>query len=207
MFPAIYGDYVVWEDYRNGRCNGGWDIYGYNLVTEEEFRITTDPEDQSDPAIYDNTVVWTDDRNDGSDIYGYNLVTEEEFQITTDLRNQLQPAIYENIVVWIDRSGRHDVHDPKDEICVYNLSTSEKYQLIIEGDPELPAIYGNIVVWGDPRNGNEDIYGYILPPSVLQTSEKPLEEEKREEDGGTCLGTVFIALLLLCLPVYLRIRR
>jgi beta propeller repeat protein len=35
-FPVIYRDIVVWEDYRDGRCMN-WDIYVYNLSTEEEF--------------------------------------------------------------------------------------------------------------------------------------------------------------------------
>ncbi|MGD2251047.1 MAG: hypothetical protein PVF58_21840 [Candidatus Methanofastidiosia archaeon] len=45
--PEIYGDIVVWTDFRNGN----YDIYGYNLTTKKEFQITTDPEDQNDPAI------------------------------------------------------------------------------------------------------------------------------------------------------------
>jgi len=64
--PAIYGDIVVWSDYRND--NG--DIWGYNLKTKEEFRITTDSNSQYDPAIYCDRVVWEDDRNDYQyDIY------------------------------------------------------------------------------------------------------------------------------------------
>ena len=68
----IDGDYVIWEDYRNGNK----DIYGYNLSTGEEFQITTDPEIQSEPAIYGDYVVWIDWRNGNWDIYGYNLSKE-----------------------------------------------------------------------------------------------------------------------------------
>ena len=70
--PVIYGDIVVWEDYRNG--NG--DIYGYNLKTGEEFAICTDPGYQQNPAIYGNIVVWEDNREevtDSYDIYGARL--------------------------------------------------------------------------------------------------------------------------------------
>ena len=96
--PAIYGDIVVWSDYRND--NG--DIWGYNLKTKEEFRITTDTKQQIMPAIYGDIVVWQDERNDFGDIWGYNLKTKEEFRITTDSNSQYDPAIYCDRVVWED---------------------------------------------------------------------------------------------------------
>ena len=75
--PVIYGNIVVWEDYRNG--NG--DIYGYNLKTGEEFAICTAAGYQYNPAIYGNIVVWEDDRDEVAktssskpyDIYGARL--------------------------------------------------------------------------------------------------------------------------------------
>lgn len=95
--PAIYGDYVVWEDNRNGN----WDIYGYNLLTEEEFQITTDPDDQENPAIYGDYVVWEDKRNSNWDIYYYNLPTRKEFQITTDENDQWSPLGNRNIYIYV----------------------------------------------------------------------------------------------------------
>ena len=67
--PDIYGDRIVWEDYRNGRDNVGWvDIYIYDLATKKETQITTNGSALR-PAIYDNRVVYSDDRNGNSDIY------------------------------------------------------------------------------------------------------------------------------------------
>jgi beta propeller repeat protein len=51
--PAIYGNIVVWEDFRYGK-----DIYGYDLVTSTEFPICAAPYWQENPAIYGNIVVW-----------------------------------------------------------------------------------------------------------------------------------------------------
>lgn len=146
-------------------------------------------------------VVWEDYRNDNWDIYGLNLSTQEEFQITAGSHSEVHPAVYGTIVVWISREDEHDY------VCGYNLLTKEEFQITSEsGKPELPAIYGSFVVWYDFRNGNADIYGHVLPPSIFQSQGKPLEEEKREEDenGGVCLGTVLIILPLMYLPAYLR---
>ena len=154
--PAIYEDITVWEELRNQ----DWDIYGYNLKTREEFRITADPSIQVNPAIYGNIIVWEDHRNRDWDIYGYNLTTREEFQIVTDRGDQHYPAIYGDYVVWEDWNDF--------DIYGYNLQTKEKFQ--ITNDPEYqsnPAIYGDYVVWGDYRDFDRNIYGYNL-----QTKEK-----------------------------------
>ena len=57
--PAIYGDRIVWEDWRNE--NG--DIYMYNISTQKETQITTSGSDHESPAIYDNRIVWEDNRS------------------------------------------------------------------------------------------------------------------------------------------------
>ncbi len=67
--PDISGHIVVWQDNRNGH----WDIYGYNLITQKEFRITADPADQINPAISGDTVVWEDMRSGTSNIYAVYL--------------------------------------------------------------------------------------------------------------------------------------
>ena len=56
--PDISGHLVVWQDNRNGN----WDIYGYNLITGEEFQITTHSADQTNPAISGSLVTWEDSR-------------------------------------------------------------------------------------------------------------------------------------------------
>ena len=53
--PAIDGRYVVWEDGRNGTDT---DIWGYDLLTGEEFPIFQGPDSQGDPKISGNLVVW-----------------------------------------------------------------------------------------------------------------------------------------------------
>ena len=71
-FPAIYGNKVVWQDYRNGNSQ----IYLYDITTGEEIRISPTNANQEYPAIYGNKVVWQDSR-DGFQIYLYDISTGE----------------------------------------------------------------------------------------------------------------------------------
>lgn len=172
--PAIYKNVVVWEYWTNNDNSLPAylhpediddielysDIYGYDLETNTEFPVCTVSGDQYNPAIYENIVVWQDERNEDCDIYGYDLKTKTEFPICIDLNNrydQYYPAIYGNIVVWQDeRNGNWDIYG-------YDLITKREFPICTaSGDQWTPAIYRNIVVWTDDRNGNWDIYGYDL---------------------------------------------
>ena len=82
--PAVFGHYVVWQDERGG----DWDIYAYDLNTQQEFTVCTATGDQHFPAIYGNVVVWQDERNGNSDIYAYNLNAQEEFAVVTNTAAQ-----------------------------------------------------------------------------------------------------------------------
>ena len=177
-FPAIYGDYVVWQDSRNGN----WDIYGFNLSTNEEFQITTHPADQTHPAIHGNIVVWEDCRCFEGDncrtspayaIYGFNLSTKEEFPIITtpdwksSFARKLNPAVYEDYVVWQDRPVGHPP-----AVCGINLSTRNLFQVSeLSVEQQWPAIYEDYVVWTDEREPYT--YGYnISTGEEFQIGEK-----------------------------------
>ena len=149
-----------------------------------EFQITTNPFDQSHPALYNNIVVFQDNRNGNWDIYGYDLVTGKEFPICTDPYDQQNPAIYETIVVWDEFR-----HGADDRIYGYNLSTHEKF-LIVKGpgwkiDPE---IYGEIVVWTDYRNDNGDIYGY----NISTYKEFPITTHPDEQYGASIYKDIVV---------------
>ena len=104
---AIYGNYVVWTDYRNG--NG--DIYGYNLSTSTEFPIVTESLSQITPAIDGNIVVWQDYRSGSMwDIYGYDLSTSTEFPIRTGISKSTEVDICNDVVTWIDWRKDKDIY-------------------------------------------------------------------------------------------------
>ena len=154
--PVIYGDRIVWVDYREGKIQ----IYMYNLSTSNETQVVTTSSRQEDPRIYGNRIIWVDNRNDDYDIYMYDLLTSKETQITTNKSDQYFPAIYEDKIVWTDdRNGNQDIY-------MYDLSNSKETQITTNGSSQaLPAIYGDKIVWQDQRNGNWDIYMYDLSNS------------------------------------------
>jgi beta propeller repeat protein len=166
--PAIYGNIVVWGDDRNGN----WDIYEYDLSTENKFQITKDISDQEFPAIYGTIVVWEDYRKGNVDIFGCDLLT-----------------------------GKEGSYDTLDDIYGFNLKASEEFRVTTnDNDAELPAIYGDIVVWMDFKGGNSDIYGCDVS-RLSNTEEEPSTRNEGEGTGkegekGICLGTFFIALAL-----------
>ena len=171
--PRIFGHYVVWIDYRNG-LDG--DIYAYDLSSDSNGNgipdwkeanygsaeaqkaikpICRDIYEQRDVAIYANTVVWKDYRNDTGNgdrnIFGYNLSTGREFQITTERHNQFQPAIWGNKVVWVD------MRDGVGSIYGKDLKTGETFTLVPDGHAQRqPSIYENTVVWTE-STGNHSV--------------------------------------------------
>jgi len=151
--PAIYGDRIVWEDYRNGDWNR--DIFIYNLSTFQETQITTSGSADS-PAIYGNRIIWVDSRNGNSDIYVYDISIFQETQITTT-GAAINPVIYGDRVVWMD-----DHLGVNYDIYMYDLSTSQETQITTSGSAYSPAIYGDRIVWYADLNGNCDIYMYDI---------------------------------------------
>jgi beta propeller repeat protein len=143
--PSISGDWIVWEDTRDA----GWDIYGYNIVTGEERRITREGAVAHDPAISGNRVVWQDFRHGNYDIFFTSLVSGTPKQITSGTAEHSAPAIDGNRIVWQDtRNGNFDIY-------LYDLS-SHTETLLTPGAPgadkKYPAIAGSLVVWQDSRN-------------------------------------------------------
>jgi len=120
-------------------------------------QLTDDTDNQYDPAIYEDKIVWEDWKNGNRNIYlrTYDSVTDEmgpEVQLTTDARFQYDPAIYEDKIVWMDYerygNGNFNIY-----LCTYDSMTGEigpEVQLTTDTHSQFdPAIYDDKIVWRD----------------------------------------------------------
>jgi beta propeller repeat protein/parallel beta-helix repeat protein len=148
--PAIYGDRIVWQDYRNGNnTSSKTDIYMYNLSTSAETRVTTSGL-ASNPEIYGDRLVYMN----GSQIYMYDLFTSKETKITAYESIQFSPAIYGDRIIWVDYRNRNN------DVYMYNLSTHTETQITSnKSGQSSPAIYGDKIVWMDSRKYT-DVFPY-----------------------------------------------
>ena len=151
--PKIYGNNVVWTDYRN--YNG--DIYLYNIATGKETPVCTDPAAQWSPRIYGNTIVWLDARNGegnannmpytrtAADIYLYDIGTGTTRRLTpvAPATSVSSPVISGNNIVWV---GYENNNRPR--FFWYSLSSGRTTPLPAgSGDLLAPSISMDTLVW------------------------------------------------------------
>jgi beta propeller repeat protein len=86
--PDIQGGRVVWQDFRDV---GPGEVYFRNLESAEVRRITTNSWGQYHPAIFDNVIVWQDNRAGQVDLFAYDLHRQTEFQLTSTPENETRP--------------------------------------------------------------------------------------------------------------------
>jgi beta propeller repeat protein len=185
IYPAIYGSRIIWFD------DAG--IWMHNLSTNTETQISS-KEFASNPAIYEDKIVWTD-----GNISMYDLSTNKETKITTSV-SASSPRIYGSRIVYINVIPNPDepwnsfsdiymydlstqketlitkngsapaIYEDKivwtnGNIYMYDLSTNTKTQITKSGSASNPRIYEDRIVWQDSRNGKSDIYMGTLSSS------------------------------------------
>jgi len=104
QMPAIFGDTVVWEDYRNEATTKG-DIYGFDIRKLSEFPVCTAVGQQWMPSMNESRVVWQDGRaNPGSitvfDLYSRDLRLGTETPVNSQAANRWNPSVWNGRVVW-----------------------------------------------------------------------------------------------------------
>ncbi|AKB81092.1 cell surface protein [Methanosarcina barkeri 3] len=108
-----------------------------------EYQITTSKSDETQPAIYEDRIVWqSNNHNDNYTLHLYNISTSSETQIASSNISEFCPVIYNDRVV-LREYGK---------IYLLNLSTSTK-TLVSNQLGIYLAIYGDKIVWQGECNG------------------------------------------------------
>jgi beta propeller repeat protein/parallel beta-helix repeat protein len=144
--------------------------------------LTKDQYFQFFPAIYNDLIVWQDNRDGNWEIYAYNLSLDsdgdgipnymETLQIEDDpasTRITCEPSVQYNPDVWGDTVVWTDIRNGNSDIYAYTFSNLTEWAVTMQPANQMhPRIEGDHVVWSDDRNGNNDIY--MLNISTGETS-------------------------------------
>ncbi|UCF08673.1 MAG: hypothetical protein JSW28_03005 [Thermoplasmata archaeon] len=164
-YPAIYGDKIVWSERHSENGNTYWEIYLYDLALDSnkdglpnylensstggkpdpdpaKIRLTHNISNKFYPQIYEDTIVWEDNRFGSFDIYMYDLSEDTD---SDGIPNYLD----------LDDDG-DDTLDENDQ----DYDPAEKRITDNPADQEKPAVYGDKIVWQDSRYGNKDVFIY-----------------------------------------------
>jgi len=158
--PDVDGDWIVYQQLDDGRED--WNIYSYNVATQQLIQVTRDPEIQQKPRISGDFVVWEDNRNGKWDIFMYNLKKELTTAVTFDDVDDREPSVSGSNIVWT----RYE-QDGTSDIYMINLQIPKTYIVSAgPGNQIKPDIYVDKVAWQDDRFGGWDVFLYTLQPDT-----------------------------------------
>jgi beta propeller repeat protein len=182
--PAISGDLVVWQDDRDGHPQ----IYGMNLVTGRERRISNSPDVDKLPVIDGNFVVWEREVASAgtSDLWGYEWITRSTiFILQTPTRSEHTPSISGTRVAYaVDNAGGSDV-------CVRDILTFVERCLVFSGDQVNPHISGDNITFDDtlPPGPSHIFLWHFATGDLFQLTPTTSRQSQNDIDGNRVVFT------------------
>jgi beta propeller repeat protein len=147
--PAVCWPWVVYQTKPVSTPSAPWQLKAYNLITHTSETVDATVQDQVDPWIHNQRIVWQDFRDVGpGEIYFKDLKTGDVSRITHSAAGQYFPVIHGQWIVWADNRGSQL------DLYGYNLLRGAEVQLTDTPEDEThPRINGRWVVYSEDSLG------------------------------------------------------
>ena len=177
--PAVYWPWIVYKSKPLADPSAPWQLMAYNMISEVVEAVDPTTQDQLDPSIHKEKVVWQDFRNPGwGEIYLKKLGIGEVKRITDDSYSQYYPAIFENWVVWSDK------RNTQSDLYGYNLLRQAEIRLTDTPENEMrPFVHGKWVVYEEDSAGVLITNLRLLHLSNLATMQLTNFDSEKEKPG------------------------
>lgn len=157
-------------------------IYLYDISSEKTTRITSDQAKPIDVDIYDNTIVWTDERGGKSNIYSYNSKSKTEKQITTSNKAS-RPSVSGSYIAW------QDARNSDLDIYYYDMSSNKEIRATTNKyNQSNPSVHDGRIVFEDRREGVSNIYYY----SISRKKEEQITDSDNDSKNPMAYGNIVI---------------
>ena len=206
--PAIWGNYIVWEDERNDDGshphNMMTDIYAYDIKNHKELQITNTPDlAETMPDIWNDVITYNIEDTEGKQldqIGVYYILSQSQMTYHLMLNNSIYhtpPTIDSNKIVWVEKSPswpyQYEIKlatvflvDGEMKITGVDLPQNHKLK-----QKDSAYVQGHNIVWvHDGPYLNDDIYLYDLITSI----ETQITHNELRQHQGTIYGNTIVWL-------------
>jgi beta propeller repeat protein len=179
--PAIGAGLVAWEDRRDGNP----EVYGVDLGSGEERRVTNDIAKDGNPAVGGGVVAFERCTQTECDIVTYDWLADTTRRLTqTETGDERRPDVSGARVVYDAlRDGERDIY-------LYDLVAGTESRLSLPGEQINPSISGDYVAFEDSSSGTSHIGLWHIPSgSVSQVTTGPGAQWLNDIDGQRIVYT------------------
>ncbi len=186
--PVVEWPWVVYQSRSVIDPTSPWQLYVRNMLTDEVQVVDGTTQDQIDPSIHNQRIVWQDYRDVGpGEIYLKDLNAGTVQRITENTAGQYHPVIEAQWIIWADnRNTQFDLY-------AYNLYRDVEIQLTNTLEDETrPGINDHWVIYEEDSSGEQEINLRLLSLhnlAVIQLTNAPSDKEKPIMVSGAAIWT------------------